>query len=86
MVIFFKRYVSTTTFQTLPIIRKVTINNLVIIEVDQEGGGVGCETHLLPTDTSKIHLHVKRLSQNTYGILAEDLRPLKGQENLHVDG
>ena len=26
----------------------MSINNLVIVEVDQEGG-VGCETHLLPT-------------------------------------
>ena len=37
-----------------------------------------------PTNTSKIHLHVERSSQNIYWMLAEDLRLLKGQEHLHI--
>ena len=41
---------------------------------------------LSPTNTSKIHLRVKRFSWNTYWTLAEDLRLSKGQGNLHVTG
>ena len=33
---------------------------------DQDGKGVGRGGHLHPTDTSKIHLHVERLSQNIH--------------------
>ena len=33
-----------------------------------------------------MHLHVEGFSQNIYGTLAEDLGPLKGQENLHGTG
>ena len=32
----------------------------------QDGGGVRCEITFLPTSTSKIHLHVEQLLQNTY--------------------
>ena len=53
---------------------------------DQDGGGVGCGAHLLPTDTAKIHLHVERFSQDIYWTLAEDSRLPKGQENLHITG
>ena len=35
------------------------------------------EITFLPTNTSKLHLHVERLLQNTYSTLAEDLRLLK---------
>ena len=38
------------------------------------------EITFLPTNTSKIHLHVEQLLQNTYWMLAEDLRPPKRQE------
>ena len=50
---------------------------------DQDGGVVGHEAHLLP-QTAKICLHEERFSQNIYCKLAEDLRLLKGQDNLHV--
>lgn len=50
---------------------------------DQDGGVVGHEAHLLP-QIAKICLHEERFSQNIYCKLAEDLRLLKGQENLHV--
>ena len=50
---------------------------------DQDGGVVGHEAHLLP-QTAKICLHEERFSQNIYCKLAEDLRLLKWQENLHV--
>ena len=52
---------------------------------DQDGGVVGREAHLLP-QTAKICLHEERFSQNFCCKLAEDLRLLKGQENLHVTG
>ena len=32
------------------------------------------EITFLPTNTSKLHLHVEQLLQNTYRTLAEDLR------------
>ena len=32
----------------------------------QDGRGIRCGDHLLHTDTSKIHLHVEQLLQNTY--------------------
>ena len=32
----------------------------------QDGRGVRRGDHLLPTNTSKIHLHVEQLLQNTY--------------------
>ena len=32
----------------------------------QDGGGVRCEDHLPPTNTSEIHLRVEQLLQNTY--------------------
>ena len=44
------------------------------------------EITFLPTNTSKIHLHVEQLLQNTYWTLAEDLRLPKRQENPHVPG
>ena len=44
------------------------------------------EVTFLPTYTSKIHLHVEQLLQNTYWTLAEDLRPRKRQETPHVPG
>ena len=44
------------------------------------------EITFLPTNTSKIHLHVEQLLQNTYQMLAEDLRPPKRQENPHIRG
>ena len=34
----------------------------------------GMEITFLPTNTSKLHLHVEQLLQNTYWMLAEDLR------------
>ena len=43
------------------------------------------EITFLPTDTSEIHLHVEKL-QNTYWMLAEDLRLPKKQETPHVPG
>ena len=37
------------------------------------------EITFLPTNTSEIHLHVEQLLQNTYRMLAEDLRlPRRG--------
>ena len=44
------------------------------------------EITFLPTNTSKIHLNVEQLLQNTYRMLAEDLRLPKRQENPHVPG
>ena len=44
------------------------------------------EMTFLPINTSKIHLHVEQLLQNTYWTLAEDLRPPKRQETTHVPG
>ena len=44
------------------------------------------EITFLPTNTSKLHLHVEELLQNTYWMLAEDLRLPKRQENPHVSG
>ena len=44
------------------------------------------EITFLPTNTSKIHLHVEQLLQNTYWTLAEDLRLPKRQETPHVPG
>ena len=38
------------------------------------------EITFLPTNTSEIHLHVEQLLQNTYCMLAEDLRLPKRQE------
>ena len=38
------------------------------------------------TKTSKIHLHVEHLLQNTYCMLAEELRLPKRQETPHVPG
>ena len=44
------------------------------------------EITFLPANTSEIHLHVEQLLQNTYWMLAEDLRPPKRQETPHVPG
>ena len=44
------------------------------------------EITFLPTNTSKIHLHVEQLLQNTYWTLAEDLRLPERQETPHVLG
>ena len=44
------------------------------------------EITFLPTNTSEIHLHVEQLLQNTYRMLAEDLRLPKRQETPHVHG
>ena len=44
------------------------------------------EITFLPTNTSKIHLHVEQLLQNTYRMLAEDLRLPKSQETPHILG
>ena len=44
------------------------------------------EITFLPTNTSKIHLHVEQLLQNTYWMLAEDLRLPKRQEAPHIPG
>ena len=44
------------------------------------------EITFLPTNTSKIHLHVEQLLQNTYWMLAENLRLPKRQENPHAPG
>ena len=44
------------------------------------------EITFLPTNTSKIHLHVEQLLQNTYLMLAEDLRRPKRQEYPHMVG
>ena len=44
------------------------------------------EITFLPTNTSKILLHVEHLLQNTYQTLAEELRLPKTQENPHVPG
>ena len=44
------------------------------------------EIIFLPRNTEKIHLHVEQLLQNTYGMLAEDLRLPKRQETPHVPG
>ena len=39
-----------------------------------------------PTDTSKIHLYVEQLLQNTYRTLAEDLRLPKSKKLPQVPG
>ena len=44
------------------------------------------EITFLLTNTSEIHLHVEQLLQNTYWMLAEDLRLPKRQETPHVPG
>ena len=44
------------------------------------------EITFFPTNTSEIHLHVEQLLQNTYWMLAEDLRLPKRQETPHVPG
>ena len=44
------------------------------------------EITFLPTNTSEIHLHVEQLLQNTYWMLAEDLRLPKRQETPHIPG
>ena len=52
----------------------------------QDGRGKDVEITFLPINTSKIHLHVEQLLQNTHQMLAEDLRLPKRQENTHVPG
>ena len=42
------------------------------------------ELTFFPINTSKIHLHVEQLLQNTYCTLAEDLRLPKRQKNPHT--
>ena len=44
------------------------------------------EITFLPTNISKLHLHVEQLLKNTYRMLAEDLRLPKRQETPHVPG
>ena len=44
------------------------------------------EITFLPTNTSEIHLHLEQLLQNTYWMLAVDLRLPKRQETPHVPG
>lgn len=51
-------------------------------EYDEDGRVVEHEAYLLPL--SKIHLHVEQFSQNIYWTFAEDLRLLRGKENLHI--
>ena len=44
------------------------------------------EITFLATNTSKIHIYVEQLLQNTYWTLAEDLRLPQRQETPHVPG
>ena len=52
----------------------------------QDGAGVRRGDHFLPTNTPEIHLHVEQLLQNTYWMLAEDLRLPNRKETPHVPG
>lgn len=52
-------------------------------EYDEDGRVVKHEAYLFPL--SKIHLHVEQFSQNIYWTFAEDLRLLRGKENLHIN-
>ena len=44
------------------------------------------EILLLSTNTSKIHLHMEQLLQNTFWMLSADPRHPKRQANLHIEG
>ena len=51
-------------------------------EYDEDDRVVEHEAYPFPL--SKIHLHVEQFSQNIYQTFAEDLRLLRGKENLHI--
>ena len=54
--------------------------------VEQDGGGVRGQAHLLPQTHQKTHINVKRHTQNISWMLAEELKLQKGQETLDITG
>ena len=74
--------ISSQAFASNHLIQKMSSGGEILKMVEEWD----MEITFLPTNTSKIHLHVEQLLQNIYWTLAEDLSLSKRQETPNVPG
>ena len=56
------------------VIQQEKINKRYFVEAFKMAEELDVEINFLPTNTSKLHLHMEQLLQNNYWMLAEDHR------------